>query len=349
MDWMRQQELGRLTGVVVPAFFTARPTDALVRGLLDMTLADVHHYLPPDQVRVVVDGDARTARIAAELQGELRERAGRTFALQVQSPNGGKLRAVWEGMRGLLEAHPHVRYLAVRDGDGDHVMSDLPNLVRAAAELAGSHGSTDVLIAGARRSRHHPMGWLRGELEAHLDGVTLDALAWRLARDGRVLDLTHTAPAEGAPDISSGYKVYGRVAAERLFADGVPCLASLSEADYWRCGPETVPFVEAILGGAAFGTTPRVTFDGQPTSSFGDMDATRLYGELLAWVYTRLDVPLAASAQLFDNRACRMLLRTSADGAATLCSLRRYALERTAAFQGLPGEIPEALPLPSMI
>ncbi|HUS81026.1 MAG TPA: hypothetical protein VM283_07140 [Armatimonadota bacterium] len=347
MEWRAQEELGHLTGVVVPAFFSAKPSDELVQRLLRMTLIDSHHYLPPEQVWVVVDGDERTARIASEVQQELRARAGVTFHLHTLEHNRGKFLAVREGMRALLRAHPDVQYLAVRDGDGDHAVTDLPTLVRAAAELAVVHGDTSVLIAGARSSRHHPMGWLRGELESLLDGVTLDALAYRLAREGCVLDLTRAAAPGNLPDISSGYKVYGRQAAERIFGDHPPHLASLSERDYWRYGPETVPFVEAILGGTAFGQTSRVTSDGQPTSSFSDFSMVHLYGELLAWVFTRLEIPLAAAALLFDNRACRVLLRTAAEGAETLEAVRRRALERTAAYLGTCAPIPDARPLPT--
>ena len=53
------------------------------------------------------------------------------------------------------------------------------------------------------------MGWARGELETLLDRVTLDALAYRLAREGRALNLAHCC-GDGVPDLSTGYKVYGR-------------------------------------------------------------------------------------------------------------------------------------------
>jgi hypothetical protein len=343
MDWTSQEALGRATGVVVPAYFSAAPTDDLVRRLLWMTLGDSHHYLPPEQVWVVVDGDRRTARLAAEVQEALREHLGRTFHLLPLAENGGKFRALCEGVRGLLARHPEVRYVAVRDGDGDHALSDLPALVRAAEEVAAARGDTNVLVVGSRASRHHPMGWVRGELETLLDRVTVDALAYHLARQGRALDLTRLLGANGAPDLSSGYKVYGREAAEVVFGAAPPRLCSLSETDYWRYGPETVPVVEAALAGATLAEAARVTFNGQPTSSFGDFHVVAMYGALLAWVFTRLDLPLPVAAQLYDNAACRMLLATAGPGAETLDAVRRHTLERAATHCG-GAEIPPPCP-----
>lgn len=327
MDWTSQEALGRATGVVVPAYFSAAPTDDLVRRLLWMTLGDSHHYLPPEQVWVVVDGDRRTARLAAEVQEALREHLGRTFHLLPLAENGGKFRALCEGVRGLLARHPEVRYVAVRDGDGDHALSDLPHLVRAAAQLAGAYGHTNLIVAGARANRHRPMGWARGELETLLDRVTLDALAYRLAREGRALNLAHCT-GMGVPDLSTGYKVYGRDVARYLFGDAEPNLAGLSSDDYWHYGPETVTFVEAVLAGAEFAEVRRLTWDGQPTSSFADFRHVHLYGELLAWVFARLEIPPAVAARLFDNAARPLLLPTTAAGAETLATLRAEVLGR---------------------
>mgnify|MGYP005859744229 FL=1 len=166
--WLDHDELGRLTGMVVPAFFSAAPADDLVRHLLWMTLGDCRHYLPLDHVWVVVDGDRRTFRLAAALRRRLAE-GGDTFNLMLLPENQGKLAAMRQGIHALLVAQPDVRYAVVRDGDGDHALSDMPHLVRAAARLAEAYGHTNLIVAGARGSRHRPMGWARGELETLLD------------------------------------------------------------------------------------------------------------------------------------------------------------------------------------
>ena len=40
--------------------------------------------------------------------------------------------------------------------------------------------------------------------------VTIDALAFSLAKQNRLLDLTYCATQRAVPDISSGYKLYSR-------------------------------------------------------------------------------------------------------------------------------------------
>ena len=94
--------------------------------------------------------------------------------------------------------------------------------------------------------------------------------------------------------------------------------------DYWHYGPETVTIVEAMLAGAEFAEVRRLTWDGQPASSFNEFRHVRLYGELLAWVFARLEIPPSVAARLFDNAARPLLLGTMAPGAQTLAELRRH-------------------------
>jgi hypothetical protein len=345
--WTDQAEIARRTGIVIPAYFSAKPTDDVVRHLLRMTLWDCPRYLPLEQVCVVVDGDERTAGLLDELREALRREQGGTFELVSLPENRGKLWAIAVGIRSLLERLPQVTYLVIRDGDGDHDMAEVPGLVRTALYLSEARGDTRVIAVGSRKSRHHPMGWVRGELETLLDAVTLDALAYALARQGRALDLSNCLIGAGVPDLSSGFKVYGREVAQSLFADSEPRMASLSESDYWHYGPETVTIVEAMLAGCGLGEKLRLTWDGQPTTSFGEFRHQSLYGELLAYVFTRLEIPLDVAAQLMDNHVPSLALRTTAQGQALLAELRSYALERVRAFRGDTAPLPAASsPLP---
>ncbi len=338
IQWVDQSALAALSGVVIPAYFSDKPSDETVRHLLWMTLADCHHYTPLERVWLVVDGDLRTAHIAHSLRDALWREHGYTFQLLSLPENGGKLWAMQMGARALVDASPDVQYMVVRDGDGDHAAADLPALLRAATQLAESYGSTHLIVTGARRSRHHPMGWLRGEMETLLDQVTLDALSYYLAREGRVLNLRHVA--SPLPDLSSGFKVYGRQMLEALFVRNTPQLVSLSESDYWHYGPETCTIVEAMLGGCVLGEVLRLTWDGQPTTSFGEFKQLSLYGELLAWVIARLAIPLQVAAQFYDNHTPHMLLRTTAEGRESLEHLRAYALNRAGEYAGVEAGVP---------
>jgi len=343
-DWIAQSELAQRMGMVIPAYFSAKPSADMIRQLLWVTLGDCPHYLPLEHIWVVADGDPRTAELVAETRQRLDKVHHAAFNVINLPENRGKLWAIREGIAALLLAQPTVEYIVIRDGDGDHAIADLPTLLRLAWHLSQSYGHSRLIVAGSRRSRHRPMGWLRGELETLLDRITLDALAYRLAREGRALNLGHCGGA-GVPDISSGYKVYGREIAQELFVGAMPQLACLTAEDYWHYGPETVTIVEGTLRGAVIAEAPRLTWDGQPTTSFGEFRLLSLYGELLAWVYARLELPLAVAAQLYDNVAPHLALGTTAQGAEMLGSLRTYALEKVRAFRQEETPIPAAPPV----
>jgi len=342
--WVDQSELFHRVGVVIPAYFSAKPSDDVVRHLLWVTLGDCRHYSSLESIWVVVDGDLRTARLVEELRERVLSAQGVTFNALVQPENRGKHWAIKEGIGALLEASPSVDYVVIRDGDGDHAVSDMPKLVRAAIHLTEVRGDSRVILLGSRRSRHRPMGWVRAELEELLDRVTLDALAYALARQGRALDVSHCLGPGSVPDLSSGYKVYGRQIAEALFVEHEPQMACLSAQDYWRYGPETVNVVEGILAGAVIGETLRLTWDGQPTTSFGQFDHVSLYGELLAWVYCRLELPLSVAAQFYDNCVPSMALRTTVQGRELLASVRQYALRKAQTYRRESGPLPSTSP-----
>lgn len=344
--WLSQEQLGHQTAIVAPIYFSAKPSNAMVERLLRITLMDCHHFLPAEQVWAVVDGDARSARIVGQVAEDLAASGAGRIRVMALPDNLGKLGAMRQGMRSILRQQPHVRWLAVLDGDADHLVAVLPSLTRTAAFLAHVYGHDRVLAIGSRASRVRPMGWVRGELERLLDQLTLDALAYALAREGRALDLSQCL-AGAVPDLGSGFKVYGRDLAELLFDGADPAYLTLSPTDYDRYGPETVTIVETVLAGGVLGELTRPTWDGQPTTSFGEFDAADMYGELLAWVWARLDLPLAAAARMFDNHRRELTLATASEGAGLLLRVRAHALGRLAAWrnEGPPPPMRPALPL----
>jgi hypothetical protein len=340
--WRSQACLGHETAVVIPVYFSARAAEETIERLLRITLMDLHHCLPPEQVWAVVDGDLRSAAILRRVAQALAPDGAQGIQILVLPENRGKLGAMAEAMRAILREQPHVRWLAVMDNDADHLATVLPQLVRAAGFLADVYGHDRVLAIGARASRTRPMGWVRGELELLLDQLTLDALHYALAQRGAVLDLSQCLSG-ATPDLNSGFKVYGRRLAELLFDRAEPVYATLSPADYDRYGPETVTVVETALAGGVMGEVLRPTWDGQLTTSFGEYAVVEMYGELLAWVWARLGVASSAAAQMFDNRRRGLALGTAAEGAELVGRLRAHALGRLATHCGEPA--PHALPL----
>jgi len=334
-DWLDGDRLSAETGVVVPAYFSPATDESTVRRLLWMTLADLPRVVAPENVWLVVDGDERTACLAKDVLPRV---SGQMGFLPLPT-NQGKLGAMRAGTRALLESQPAVRYIAYLDGDGDHMASVVPRLVRTADFIADARGADDVLVVGSRASRSRPMGWLRGELEELLDQVTMDALAFALARQAKVLDVSCCLPGR-VWDISSGFKVYSRHLAEVTVAKEPGFLGSLTHSDYDHYGPETMMVVEAVLAGAIVAEAQRPTWDGQPTTAFGQFRTAALYGELLAWVWQRLDISVDQAIKMFDNHTPARALVTTSDGIKALADVRAYALSHLADWRGEPATFP---------
>jgi hypothetical protein len=326
--------------MIIPVYFSPGTDPGLIRRLLVITLQDTPAYLPWEQVWLVIDGDPQTAPVLQELRAELGP-----FHIVCEPVNHGKLWVVRRGMQAALN-QPLLDYFVTRDCDGDHSAADLPALVRAADLVKQMVGHTRLLVLGARRSRQRPMGWVRGQLELLLDQISLDALQYHLAQQQRTLNLSLCAQLDGL-DLNSGYKVYGRELAQRLFVESEPDLAGITAADYWHYGPETCPVVEALLGDTILAEVPRLTWDGQPTTSFGNFEPTRLYGCMLTWLFTRLQIPLGVGAQWFDNHTAGLSLRLTSEGQLILGKLRSYTLGQVAAWYGnLEAPPPPSFTLP---
>lgn len=334
-------------GMVIPVWYPPSDPDEKVRSLLTLTLADSELFMPPEQIVLVVDGDRRIVA-AAEAACEAIGEPGRRPHLIVEDSNRGKEYAVTTGMRWLLSERPSADLLAVRDADADHFINDLPNLARAAAYVTEATNNPRAIIIGRRESLHRPMGWLRGELEGLQNRVLLDALRFRLAQEGRALDLRFCAP-DGVPDFNSGYKVYTRAAAEEIFRDPGAEMRCLGPEEFWRCGAETISIVHGVLAGANLGEVRRLTFDGQPTTTFGAGSEARVrwYSGVIAWILCRLEIPLPAARSILDQQVAVSAMRTLDEAARELQAVRDSALERLSRYYGEPvAQNGPTLPLP---
>jgi hypothetical protein len=295
--------LRRRTGVVIPVYFPegidVQRGEALLR---DTVSAYCTQVADPASVCLSVDGNLSGANVAGQLAQEY------GVSTYIAPVNRGKLHAAINGVRLLLE-NPNLAYVAVVDQDGDHFANELVNFVRAAQHIVVHAGDTRVMVLGRRISRHRPMGLLRGELEEYADRITLDALAYRAATTSRPLRLEYAFALDEFPDFHSGYKLFSRTTAERVFL-GEPRLAGVSETCYYRHACEAVMVVEALEHGAYLGVVNRSTFNEQPISTFGLLKRDRLVADKILWPCKRLEVPLSFVRQWLANHTPRLLLST---------------------------------------
>lgn len=104
--------------------------------------------------------------------------------LVVAEVNRGKLAAAANGVHELLAQHGPA-YVAIVDQDGDYFANERASLVCVAQHIQDRLADSRVMVLGQRATRHRPLGFLRGELEALADLVLLDALAYRAVITGQ--------------------------------------------------------------------------------------------------------------------------------------------------------------------
>lgn len=309
------------TGVVIPVYFPEGLDGSLALELLrDNVAAYVQQVDDPARICLSVDGETHGREQAEELSREFRVQA-------VAAPdNRGKLHALRHGMARLCQ-RGECRYLAAVDMDGDHFANELVNLVRAAQFARGQAGMEEVLVLGRRSSKHRPLGLLRGELEELADRVLLDALAYDAALVGEPLRLECATALEEYPDFHSGYKLFSRRTAERVFLSE-PQLCGVTADAYFRHGVEAVVTVEALKSGAHLALVGRSAMNEQSVSSFGLLERTRLVADKMIWPCRRLGVPVTFADQWLRNHIPRLLLGTMVpEGREELLEIRRLVLE----------------------
>lgn len=313
------------TGVVIPVYFPADTAPGLGQTLLaDNVRAYVQQVDDPSRICLSVDGLEHGVEIAEALAVE----CGVTVVCA--SENKGKLNGLRYGVAALWQRE-ELRYFAAVDSDGDHFANELLNLVRAAVYVQECEGG-DVLVLGRRRSKHRPMGLLRGELEELADRVLLDACYYDAAQSGKPLRLEYATTHEEYPDFHSGFKLYSRGIVPQVFL-AEPELCGLDPDAYYRHGCEAAATVEALQAGARLVLVDRSTFNEQPVSAFGQYNRERLVADKIIWPCKRLGVPPPFIDQWLRNHLPRLLLNTLVpEGKEELLQIRRLVLE---AF-GLP-------------
>jgi hypothetical protein len=330
MDLMR-----RSLGMVIPVWFPpSLPTDQ-VRETLLATLDDCDHFLPWTHIVLVVDGDARSYTVVQELQRAVKQRCGQTFDVVYRAENGGKGHAVLRGAKWFLN-RTELKYLTTRDADGDHAVNDLVNLMRLAVALQRMEETDRLIIVGRRNHPHQALGWLRGEFEALLNRVLIDAVRFALAQRQQVLNTRYFSVSGEYPDVHSGFKVYSRRVCELMIAHPWEHLPWVGEEIY-RYGVEAVPFVEGAMAGAIVGEISRLTQEPE-FSGHAAFARPETNGSILLWNFLRLGIGGPQAGIMLDNYIPRLTLWTDPEGRERLMELRRYVLEALA----VPG--PDAQP-----
>lgn len=325
-------------GMVVPAWYPADLPAEEAALLLRTTLADAPACVDPDALVVVVDGSRVASAAAHQALAELRGLWRVPFRLVELAENQGKGAALAAGMRLLLRDRADLEWIAVRDADGDHLMDDLPHLVRAGFQLAEEAPGRLHCVIGRRASVHAPLGWLRGEYEWLLNEVVVEAVAFALAPREQVWDTRFLVGR--VPDLQSGYKLYGRDAALRA-VDALTTEADAHpELELQRTGMEIVPFVTLALAGGVFAEVERKTYHDQPVTSYGRVDRARFYGAKLAWALRACGVPPAPAALLLDGALAHRPLMTDPAARTEALALRELVLRTLA-----DGEWPKGVPL----
>ncbi len=321
-DYLRAAEgLRESSGIVIPAYFPrATELELAARLLTDTALGCRTQVGDPARICISVDGENPAAEAARRLEADY------GLTIVVSGRNRGKLGALEEGLRRLI-GNESLHYFLLVDQDGDHFPNELPNFIRAARHVATVAQTDRLLVLGRRSSRHHPMGYLRGELEELADRMLVDCLQYHAAIEGRPLNLQFALLLDEFPDFHSGYKLLTRPMVQTLLENGVP-LEGLAEDAVYRHAVEAVLSVEAVLAGGIIVSVARSTINDQPMTAFGQLNRCRLVADKIIWPARRLRVPAGFVAQWMENHLARLQLGTLApSGKEELFEIRNLVRE----------------------
>ncbi|HOX36761.1 MAG TPA: hypothetical protein PL033_02130 [Candidatus Brocadiia bacterium] len=320
-------------GQVIPIWYSRKLSDDEVRSLFLETIAGVAEFGSISDLVAVSDGDERGAAVIEEIRRAQEAEQGQSFSILSLPENRGKGAAVREGMRFLL-ARPHIRYLAIRDNDGDHSMHDLIGIVRGVMHAAADSGNPLVMGIGRRSDVHRPLGYARGQFEELVCRMTLDMIQWHAARTGRAVPLQYCSIHGEWIDLHSGFKVFTRESAEAVFrADPPSCGLAGNARD--RHAVEVVLTVENHLAGGIVAEIRRNTYNEQPTTTFGEFNRAEMSANMLAWPAIRLEIPAEVVEQFFWNRVHRLTIPTIVpDGKAECEAILKAALVKL----GIPSD-----------
>jgi len=318
------QRMRESLGLVIPVWFAPDMPPEQMQAILELTLADNELFVNPQRLVLVVDGCPPAEKPTKQAAMTFAQRVGASPIVLCKPYNEGQAGAVCYGFEWLMQ-HTQAAYFASRDADGDHDIYDLPQLFRLLRQMEEKEESSLVYVLGQRGNLHRPMGFARGEYEGLLNELTLQAVSYILAQEGRTPDFRYCQLLPWPPDFQSGYKLYTRSTAE-LFVQALrEADRQEPKAEILRWGVQFVSTVELLLAGAIPGALYRLTYDEQPQTTFEHADNRLLaYGRQIVWLYRRLQIPASTGLVWLDAAIRRMLWGTVSGGWAELLQIREY-------------------------
>lgn len=314
--------------MVVPVWFPADMPAARMAEFLTRTLADCELFVRPGNIALVIDGCPQAVEPAQKAALGVAERTGEAPLILDKAENEGQGGAVCHGFEHFLHT-TGLEFFCARDADGDHDIYDLPQLFRLLEEMLRLEETDCAYVIGHRGSLHRPMGFDRGEYETLLNRLTLRAVEWALAQQGRTTDLRYCRRLPWPPDFQSGYKLYTRRTAEMFCAALRRADAACPADEVLRWGIQFVSTVELLAAGVAAGSVYRLTYDEQPQSTFENADNRVLaYGRQFAWLFAHLQIPAAVAFQWWDEAILTLNWGSVGGGWQELLEIRRYLAEQ---------------------
>lgn len=325
---MKLSDIKMVTGMIIPAWHPDSMRVSEIERALTPCLADVALFVKPRNILLVVDGAPATACAARNI----RDRRG-GFEILTLKRNVGKGGAVAAGIERLLE-NPSIQYIVIRDHDNDHLVNDVPNLVRLTAHIQKTEGSDRVLTIGRRFSIHRCLGFVRGEFEWMMNEVITEAVKYTLACRGQTLNTQYFAAYDFLPDLQSGFKCYTRTTAELLIHSLDQAGRMTPDLDLPRHGAEVPVVVETLLSGGTIGEISRLAEEHSPMTTYDLAGRFQVKGTVLAWTLQRTQVPLGVARQMLQNAIARRLMAKDAKGLSDLLTLANWVLTKLSKYRG---------------
>ncbi|MEW6239108.1 MAG: hypothetical protein AB1656_27315 [Candidatus Omnitrophota bacterium] len=305
---------------IIPIWFSPEVPEEQAAALFDETLVGADAIAPPSNRFLYVDGAVRIVPLVQQAA----KRHCPSAVIEAAPQNQGKGAGVFAGLRAGLE-NPQIKWLTVRDADGDHRANEFPPMLQLGEQIEAERPGLPVLVIGGRNRLDPPLTLYRAVYEELLNGMIQSALQFALARRNYIQDRAYFRQYGAAPDIQSGYKLYNRMAAEMV-------LQALSKEDknqneLLRWGAEIPPYVWVVLKGGLIGETRRSTCREQPLTAYGSIKRAEFYAQKLRWAFKTCEISLWNAARIVDNELTYHPLMFDGMGRMELLAFRKNVLE----------------------